>query len=200
MTKIKTALVIILSILLITLSCSGVCLAFADTGNDVKETAQETVDPDISSNESDLEGLADSFKKYLKDTYGEDYEFYYNQIIEQWGSVEGYLLSFGQKLPEEYQSGWDKFVVWLGDYAPVWAPALAILIVIIVAVIGKKQFNKIVERIVNGKLSPIVHELNLQSDAMVSLIHGQKALLSNKEKFSETAKELENGEKELKNE
>ena len=181
------------------MSCGGVCLAFAEIVNEGQTIEQETVDPDISFNKSNLEGLVDSFKEYLKSKYGADYEFYYKQIIEQWGSVEGYLLSFGAKLPKEYQLGWDKFVGWLGEYAPVWAPALAILIVILVAVIGKKAFNKLIERVVNVKLSPIAQELNKQSAAMVTILHGQKALLGNGERFAETAQELENSEKELKN-
>ena len=200
MKKIKIALVIILAALFVSVSIGSVFVAFADTVDDGQTTAQETIGPNISPNESDLEGLADSFKAYLKAKYGTDYEFYYNQIIEQWGSVEGYLLSFGTKLPEQYQSGWDKFVGWLGKYATVWAPTLAILIVILVAVIGKKAFNKLIEKVVNTKLKPIVQELNAQSKATISILQAQKVLLGNGEKFLNTVKELENSEKELKNE
>lgn len=200
MTKFKIAMTIILSILLITLSCGGVCLAFADTENDVQTSTQETIDPNISLNESDLEGLADSFTEYLKAKYGADYEFYYNQIIEQWGSIEGYLLSFGSKLPEDYQSGWNIFVGWLRDYWPVWASPLALILVTVIAVVGKKTLNKIIEKIVNVKLMPIAKEMNAQSTALISLSRGQRALLGNNEKFAGTVKELEDCEKELKNE
>lgn len=200
MTKLKMAIVIILAAIIVSVSIGSVFVAFADTSDGVQSTAQETVDPDISRNESSLEGIAEQFTQYLKDKYGADYEFYYNEIIGQWGSVEGYLLAFGNKLPEEHRSGWDKFVGWLGDYAPVWAPALAVFIVILVAVIGKKQFNKLVEKIVNGKLSPIVQELNSQSNATVAILHSQKALLPKDERFAETVKELEESERGLKNE
>ena len=200
MTKIKTAIIIVLTVLIVSISMGSIFVAFADTASDTQASAEETVAPNISASENGLEGLVDSFTKYLKDKYDADYEFYYNQIIEQWGSIEGYLLSFGSKLPEEYQSGWSKFVHWLGDYAPVWAPALAVAILILVAVIGKKQFNKIVERIVNGKLSPIVQELNSQSSATVSILRAQRAMLPKDERFAENVKELEESEKELKNE
>ena len=109
-------------------------------------------------------------------------------------------MSFGDKLPDEYKSGWEKFVGWLADYSVVWAPALAVILVVLLAVIGKKQFNKLVEKIVNVKLSPIVKELNTQSDATVAIIHAQKALLGTNERFVETVKELEYSEKGLKNE
>ena len=200
MKKIKIAFIIILAALFVSVSIGSVFLAFADTAYEGETNTQETIDPNISLNEGDLEGLADSFTEYLKIKYGTDYEFYYNQIIEQWGSIEGYLLSFGSKLPEEYQSSWDRFVEWLGKYATVWAPPLAILIVILVAVIGKKAFNKIIEKVVNIKMIPIVQELKAQSKATVSILHAQKALLGNSERFSTTVQELENSEKELKDE
>lgn len=200
MTKLKMAIVIILAAFIVSVSIGSVFVAFADTSDGVQLATQETAGADIPTDESSLEEIAEQFTQYLKDKYGADYEFYYNEIIGQWGSVEGYLLAFGNKLPEEHRSGWDKFVGWLGDYAPVWAPALAVLIVILVAVIGKKQFNKLVEKIVNGKLSPIVQELNLQSNATVAILHSQKALLPKDERFAENVKELEESERGLKNE
>lgn len=200
MTKFKTAIVIILAAILVAINVSGVICVFADTADDVQNNTQEVIDPDISSNESGLEGLAEKFTAYLKDKYGADYEYYYNRIIEQWGSVEGYLLSFGNKLPEEYQSGWDRFVAWLGDYAPVWAVPFAIMLVIIVAVVGKKTFNKIVEKVVNAKVNPIVDELNKQSAALITIMHAQKTLLPRNEQFTDTAKELEESERGLKGE
>ena len=86
---------------------------------------------------------------------------------------------------------------WLSEYSVVWAPALAVAIVILVALIGKRAFNSLVERIVNAKLAPIVKELNAQSKATVSIIHSQRALLGTNEKFAEVSAELENSEKEL---
>lgn len=74
------------------------------------------------------------------------------------------------------------------------------MLLIIIAVAGKKTFNRIVDRIVNTKLSPVIKELNLQSNATVSLIRAQKALLGNNARFAGNVEELSAAEKELKNE
>ncbi len=198
MTKIKKVIICTLLAAIAAFMCfAPVISAFADES--VPEQT-ETVNPDISADEEGIEAVVKQFTEYLKEKYGADYEFYYNQIIEQWGSVEAYLLSFGDSLPEEYKSGWQAFVGWLGEYSVIWAPALAVGIIILVAVIGKKSFNKLVERIVNSKLSPIVKELNLQSNATVAMLRAQKVLLPNQEKYAENAKELEESERGLKGE
>lgn len=197
MTKIKTAILLMLSVLLVLFVSVGSTLT---THADAGETLPiEETEEGAETNDEGFDELVAQFTAYLKDKYGADYEFYYNQINERWGSVEAYLMSFGEELPEEYQNAWQLFIGWLGEYAPIWATALAIIIVIIIAVVGKKQFNKIVEGIVNKKLRPIENELNLQSTAMISNLRAIKLLLPNNEKYTETAKELENAEKELKN-
>lgn len=193
MTKIKTTLLLILAVMLIIFVCTGARLA-------TYAQADEEQAAELPEEHTNIDGIAEQFTDYLKAKYGEEYEYYYNAIIEQWGSVEGYLLAFGDKLPEQHKTSWDKFVSWLGDYSPVWAPALAVIIVIIVAVVGKKAFNKFIEKIVNGKLSPIVKELNLQSNATATIIRAQRALLGNNERFAGAVEELTEAEKELKNE
>lgn len=198
MSKILKAFITLIAATLVLFAGIGATYtAYADTDEPPADTV---VDTDTEENTAGLEAIAERFKEYLKAQYGADYEYYYKQIIENWGSVEAYLLSFGEKLPEEYQTGWDKFVGWLGEYSVIWAPPLAVVIVILVAVTGKKQFNKIIDRIVNTKLSPLVSELNLQSEAMVATMNAQKALLGNNEKFADNVKELEKCERELKNE
>ena len=196
--------------LIMFLSFGGALFVAADTGADgpavtqeeetgVGDTVEESdtdEDNDVTE-KSDLAIAAEKFVEYLKEKYGTDYEYYYNMIIDEWGSIEGYLLAFGDKLPEEHKSGWDKFVGWLGDYSAVWAPALAIAIVIAVSLVGKKQFDKLIEKVVNGKLKPVVNELNLQSTALTKMLGAQRALLGNCEKFSEEAKGLEEAQKEL---
>lgn len=185
----------------------GLCLLMAGTAyaeplpetglEESVETGGEQSGAEEPEKKTDLSDAADKFREYLKERYGADYDYYYNKIIAEWGSIEEYLLSFGEKLPEEYKTGWDKFVGWLGEYSAVWAPPFAVAIVIIVAVVGKKQFNRIVERIVNARLAPIVKELNSQSKATVSIIRAQTALLGNGEKFAPVAAELRESEKEL---
>lgn len=217
MIKIKRLFILLIAAALMFI-CAGAGVAvYADTEDNVPSTEIEDELSDDESNEEpaddadeeptesedaeSIDSVATSFVDYLKEKYGEDYNFYYDQIIEKWGSVEGYLLAFGNKLPEEQKSDWDKFVGWLDKYAPVWAPPLAVLLLAIVFIIGRKQFNKIfekiVEKIVNGKLSPLIRELNLQSNATVSMLRAQKALLGTVPKFDENVKELEAAEKEF---
>lgn len=194
--KIKKLFVCTLLAIIVVFMCfAPVISAFADEG--APERTETAVDPDISADETGLEALVAQFTEYLKEKYGADYEFYYNEIIENWGSVEAYLLSLGGGLPGEYRTGWEKFIGWLGEYSVIWAPALAVAIVILVAVTGKKSFNKLVERIVNSKLSPIVKELNSQSAATVAMVRAQRALLPNNGKFAGNAKELEESERRL---
>jgi len=203
MTKIKTVLLSLIAATLLMFFCTGATAAVYADGGDLEQTTEQTEPPAESeinaSDDTDITLLADKFTEYLKAKYGADYEFYYNQIIEQWGSVEAYLLSFGDKLPEEYQSGWSKFVSWLGEYSVVWAPAFAVAIVILIAVLGKKYFNKIVERIVNSKLKPVVQELNLQSKATATMLKAQRVMLGDgkNEKFTETIAAIDKAEKEL---
>ena len=167
-----------------------------------KVNAEEVEEPVIEeeTQEFDIAELVDKFTQYLKDKYGEDYEEIYNGIIAQWGSIENYLLQFGDEyIPEKYNAGWQSFVKWLKNYAPIWATPLAIICVIIIAVFGRKTFDKIVDKITNNKLKPIIEELNKQSSAMATQLKALKAILPNNEKFSETTAEIESKEKELNN-
>lgn len=200
MTMIKKAVISILAITAVMFLCLFATAATTVYADDSEDTGIETELPDdtgTSPDEAETEngsGLIEQFKAMLKDKYGADYEFYYNQIIENWGSVEAYLLSLGGNLPEEYKTAWDKFVGWLGEYSVIWAPALAVVIVIIVAIVGKKQFNKIVERIVNKKLMPIARELNNQSRATIAMLKAQRSILPQTEKYTQTREELEQAE------
>lgn len=205
MTKIKTCFLLMLAVTLLIFTATGaVFTANADTAEPIATAQSETGDnldgedkENEDSGETTFDKVVEDFKAYLQNTYGADYGFYYNQIIERWGSVEAYLMQFGETLPEEYQTAWSTFVGWLGEYAPIWATALAVIMVVIIAVVGKKAFNKIVDRIVNEKLTPIVGEINAQSSAMISNLHALKALLGNNEKFKDTVKELDKAEEEL---
>ncbi len=197
MNKLKLAFTVIVSAIIIFL---GAGAGFAVNAETQTETLPPVETEETETPENGIDEIAAQFVEYLKSRYGAEYELYYNAITEQWGSIEGYLLAFGDRLPEEQQTGWDKFVGWLTEYAPVWAAPLAVVLLIIITVVGKKTFNKIVDRIVNTKLSPVIKELNLQSNATVSLIRAQKALLGKNERFADTVEELTAAEKELKNE
>ena len=82
------------------------------------------------------DGLVARFIDALQEKYGDDYEFYLNAILEQWGSVEAYLLSLTDELPEEFQAGYSDFISWLGEYASIWAPCLAVALVIVMLIVS----------------------------------------------------------------
>mgnify|MGYP006927578614 FL=1 len=193
----KRLIVLTLVILLSALCFGGVCGTYAEETlppEQVTEGEENTPqNPDNEAEEgNDIQKLVDSFVAYLKDKYGEDYELYYNRIIEEWGSVEAYLLSLGENLPEEYKNGWEKFVAWLGEYASVWAPALAVMLVIVAALFGKKLVHRIAEL-----FKKLFQGSNQQSSALIAVIRAQRALMGTNEKFSENVKELEEAEKRL---
>lgn len=196
MRKIKAiCFVVLISMLIIFLSTGVTLAAIADTGEEppaVTEVVEDTADDNGQT-------ITEQFTEYLKAKYGEDYEYYYNRIIEEWGSVEAYLLSFGKKLPEEYKTSWDYFVEWLGEYSPVWAPIFAVVIVILVAVIGKKKFDALVKNVVDKKIAPVIAELNKQSKSLATIAEANKALLPKNEKFADISSSLDNSAKELNN-
>lgn len=219
MTKLKTAFAIIIAAMLMFFISGGAIAASAeeydapqepvgqtepDADEQPDETPDVTIEPPTDENIEDeeqddaIEDIAANFVDWLKTTFGADYEYYYNIIIEKWGSVEQYLLQFGtENLPEQYQTGWQNFVSWLGEYAPVWAPILAVAVVIIVYIIGKKRFESIVKKAVDSKISGVGTELNKQSKAQIATNRALKALLGSGEKFAENVKELDESEKEL---
>ena len=146
---------------------------------------------------SETENLVDRFIENLKAKYGEDYEYYLNAILEQWGSIEAYLLAQTDNLPEEFQTGYEDFIGWLSEYAPVWAPCLAFALIIIGFIVGKKALNKMLARLVDARVSPIQSELNKQSEAQAAQLKATRALLGTNEKFAEERKAAETAEKKL---
>ena len=146
---------------------------------------------------SETEELVDRFIANLKAKYGEDYDYYLNAILEQWGSVEAYLLSLTDNIPDEFQTGYTDFISWLGKYSSVWAPCLAIALVIVGVIVGKKALNTILTRIVETRIKPIQDELNKQSEAQAAQLKATRALLGANEKFAEERKAAEVAEKNL---
>ena len=117
--------------------------------------------------------------------------------MEQWGSIEAYLLAQTDNLPEEFQTGYTDFINWLSEYAPVWAPCLAVALVVIGFIVGKKALNKMLARQVEARISPIEKELNKQSEAQAAQLKATRALLGTNEKFAEERKAAETAEKNL---
>lgn len=192
--RIKIILIMLLAATLVFFTAGGIMFASAEEVTVPPEQEEVTDDEETGT----IEDVAADFVGWLKDTFGEDYEKYYNNIITNWGSIEEYLLQFGQEnIPEQYQTGWQNFVKALGENAPFWAPILAAAIVIIVYLIGKKTFTAIIQKAVDGKTAAMGKELNKQSKALTSVIHSQKAMLGNNAKFADTVKDLDESEKEL---
>ena len=170
-----------------------------DTGDATPETPTDEETPDDG-----VTGLVDRFIENLKDKYGADYEYYLNAILEQWGSVEAYLLSLTDNLPDEFQAGYNDVVGWLGKYAVIWAPCLAIVLVVVCAIFGKRLVKKILDKItelfvkpIENKLKLQAEELNKQSEATAALLKSNRALLGTNEKFAEERKAAETAEKKL---
>lgn len=160
-----------------------------------EEPTEEDTDTDTAF---DMAALVDKFTAYLKEKYGAEYDAIYNGIIEQWGSIEAYLVQFGEEyIPEEYNAGWDAFIEWLSVNAPIWAPALALACIIFIAVFGKKAFNKIVQKIVDAKVNLLSDELNKQSAALSAQMKALKMIMPTNEKCAAAVQELEEKEKEL---
>lgn len=157
-------------------------------------TGEEIPDTTVESAES----LSATFVEWLKAEYGEDYEYYYNLIIEKWGSVEAYLTQFGEEnLTGEQQEWWSEFLAVLGETSPVWASALAVLLVAVGLIVGKKIVAAILEKAVNAKVEAVQNtqsqqseELNKQSAAIIATAKGINALLGSSDKFSAEREEI----------
>ena len=162
------------------------------TGTETPETPTDGETPDDG-----VESIVDRFIENLKAKYGDDYEYYLNTILEQWGSIEAYLLAQTDNLPDEFQTGYTDFINWLSEYAPVWAPCLAVALIIIGFIVGKKALNKMLARQVEARISPIEKELNKQSEAQAAQLKATRALLGTNEKFAEERKAAETAEKNL---
>ena len=189
--KLLLSLVLVAAVLFAVLSAFPLAYAEALPPDMVAEEPLEPTDI------SETENLVDRFIANLKDKYGDDYEYYLNAILEQWGSVEAYLLSLTDNLPDELQTGYADFIGWLGEYASIWAPCLAVALVIIGFIVGKKALNTILNRIVEARIKPIEEELNKQSAAQAAQLKATRALLGTNEKFAEERKSAEDAEKKL---
>lgn len=201
MTKIKNMIVsVMLAALLVLVAAVALPVAVSaeEIPADVSDTSEDLpAGEDTSETEDETLSLVDRFIGNLKEKYGEDYEYYLNAILEQWGSVEAYLLSLTDNIPEEFQAGYNEVIQWLGDYAPVWAPVLAVALVIFAVLFGKKVVNKWFNKIVEARIQPIQAELNKQSEAQAAQLKVTRALLGTSEKFAEERKASEQAEKKL---
>ena len=163
----------------------------------------------------DSQSFVEGFIELLKDRYGADYEYYYNLIIEQWGSIENYLLQFGEEnLTPEQNDVYRQVITALGETSVIWAPSLAIICLIVALIWGKKKLEGIIEKFVKGYIDKTQDdsaniqstqeaqnaELNRQSKALAATMKGVQALLGTADKFAEQRGEIEEAAKELSDE
>ena len=176
----------------------------------------DTEPPETDTDDGqDSQSLVEGFIELLKGRYGADYEYYYNLIIEQWGSIEAYLLQFGEEnLTPEQNDVFRQVITALGETSVIWAPPLAIICLIVALIWGKKKLEGIIEKFVKGYIDKTQDdsaniqstqeaqnaELNRQSKALAATMKGVQALLGTADKFAEQRGEIEEAAKELSDE
>lgn len=152
--------------------------------------------------DNDLQVLVDGFLAGLKEKYGDKYETYYNTILEEWGSVEAYLLSLAENgtIPDVAADGWTKFVKWLGEYAPIWGSVLAVTALIIVIMFGKKALKKVTGFVTNtgSKFKTLFAELNKMENVQIAQNRALEKLLGENQRYAEQRQDLEKTVEEIK--
>lgn len=212
--KIKRIALIVFMIMLIICGsafCTVSAITFADeTGAQIEENVPVTPDideiaPEPEENTESVESLADGFVEWLKSEYGEEYRQYYDLIIDKWGSIEAYLVQFGnENLTDEQNVEWHRFLTALGETSPVWAPALATVLLGITIFVGKAVMRKIVNRSAENNVQPIIdmqhvqaEESNKQSKALIALGNGVTVLLGTSDRYADVREQINASLKEL---
>lgn len=175
-----------------TASASGTTEIAADSGENIPvTTGGETL-------AEESQGVAESVQEYLKAIYGDDYEKYYNQIVENWGSVENFLLNASENLPEKYRYKATELLTTINAYIGVGADAVLLLCVSVYIIYRAKKNKKI-----NADLSTLKAQDNQIEVAQLAIIKSQKAQsaafqkLLPGEKFEKEVSELTESDKAL---
>lgn len=145
-------------------------------------------------------GLAEEFIQTLKDRYGEQWETYYNAILDEWGTVEAFLLSaMPDGAPDVAKDGWNKFVDWTRENWVIIAALGAIALTVIVVLFGKKCvglvvgfFKKMFSLV--GKLFSGVNLLyknaKAQNDALLALMGNNPRFSAQRDALNATNEEM----------
>lgn len=145
-------------------------------------------------------GLAEEFIQTLKDRYGEQWETYYNAILDEWGTVEAFLLSaMPDGAPDVAKDGWNKFVDWTRENWVIIAAVGAVVLTVIVVLFGKKCvgliigfFKKMFSLV--GKLFSGVNLLyknaKAQNDALLALMGNNPRFSAQRDALSATNEEM----------
>lgn len=167
--------------------------SYAEEGSDINVEGNGEADGEEPAEEGEtadegMQALVNGFLAKLKERYGEDYEIYYNAILAEWGSVEAYLLSLmPSDVPDAVADGWKGFVNWLGEYSPIWGSALAVCLLLIVVLCGKKALSKISEWATGtgGKFKTVFTSINKMYAAHLAESKALIKLLGENERFQE---------------
>lgn len=185
-----------------------------DTAADGDDSTSEETPAEGETELTDKEKLEQTVKEYLQNIYGDNYETYYNQIIENYGSLEEWVVKAGNNvLPEEYQYKLTELMNNVKNYIGVIADGLLLVIgvvVIIVYAVKKKSADeaqaKISETVegINETVASVIKAINQIEGAESALIANQaaqssalRALMPNA-KFTAQTDELAASETELK--
>lgn len=151
-------------------------------GDEIEPTTPETPAPEQTP-ESGAQSITQSVQEYLKAIYGDDYEKYYNQIIENWGSIEKFLLNASENLPEETKYKATELLTTINAYIGVGADAILLLCVGIYIIYRAKKNKKVstdLEKLKTaqnqtqaGELA-IIDGLKAQSAALRELTPGER--------------------------
>lgn len=145
-------------------------------------------------------GLAEEFIQTLKDRYGEQWETYYNAILDEWGTVEAFLISaMPDGAPDVAKDGWNKFVDWTRENWVIIAAVGAVVLTVIVVLFGKKCvglivgfFKKMFSLV--GKLFSGVNLLyknaKAQNDALLALMGNNPRFSAQRDALNATNEEM----------
>ncbi len=192
--KLKTVLIVALVVvftLAVCLFCSQTAYAASadtetaeiTTQNAENEPTTPETNTDGSLTENDTETVSDSVRAYLQSIYGDDYEKYYNQIVENWGSVEKFLLNASENLPDEYRYKATELLTTVNAYIGVGADAILLICVGAYIIYRAKKNKKITadlktlkagdNQIETAQLA-IIQSQKAQSAALQKLLPGEK--------------------------
>ena len=147
-----------------------------------------------------MQALVEGFIEELRAKYGAEWQTYYDAILNEWGSVEAYLLSLvPDDAPDPVKNGWEAFVAWLGEYSPVWGSILAITLVVFAALFGKTIVTKIKGFVaaVMDKFKTLFSSVNKQYEVLKAQNDALMKLLGDTPKFEEQRKALEKANEEM---
>ena len=189
MSKIKTALITALAAAAIIggAFATSYTAVFAETletptieqpeetpSNDDTQPEISPVTPEDGSDgptvDTDSQTLSEQIQDFLRGVYGDDYESYYAQILEHWGSIENFLLNASELVPEEYRYKATELITTINAYMGVAADGVLLLGIAIYAIFRYKRNKQI-----SKDLTTLKNDDNQIETAQLAIMESQKA-------------------------